>query len=146
MKKMLSIAALSIVLAAPAFAQDAKPVTGTTPAAPTAVKPDAGKVMTPGTTGMVKSPAEIAAEAAKAAAAKPAMPAAATPAAAPVTPPVAGKTVEAPKTDAKPMAVGAPKMDDKKMEAPKADAGKIAAPVAPAATPAMPAPADVKKQ
>ena len=45
------------------------------------------------------------------------------------------KKVEAPKVDTKPMAAGAPKVEDKKMDAPKT-----------AAQPAIPAPADVKKQ
>ena len=151
MKKMISIAALAVVLAAPAFAQEAKPAITPAPAAPAAVKPDAGKVMAPMTTGQLKSPADIAADAAKAAAAKKAdAPKVDAPkvdtgkAMAPAaTPPVmTDKKTEAPKVDVKPMGVGAAKID-----APKTDAAKTAMPAAtPATPPAVTLPADVKKQ
>ena len=146
MKKMISIAALSLVIAVPAFAQDAKPATGAmAPAAPMAAKPDAAK------TGDVKataptapviaqtapaattpaSPAMKPGDAPKVDASKTAQPAAApAPAAAPV---MTDKKAAAPMVDTKPMAIGAPKMDDKKLDAKTGAANTTA-------------PADVKKQ
>lgn len=160
MTKMLSIAALSLFIAAPVFAQDAaKPVVGATPVAPIAAKPDAAKVTAP-VTAQVTAPVTVPATAPGAKPADVKAPAAPVTAqtTAPVTAPAAAvvktgeapkmdagkpaapaavtapamtdKKTEAPKVDVKPMGVGAPKVDDKTIVAPKADAGKTAAPVA----------------
>ena len=164
MKKMISIAALTLVMAAPAFAQDAKPAIGSIPAAPIAAKVDAGKVIAPvaqtttpavvapsAKIGDVKAPvtAQVTTPAVSAPVAKigdvkapvtaqvttPTVPSTTPAMKAVETPKIdAGKTVEAPKTDVKPMAVGAPKIDDKM--APKVEAGKTAAPATATTTPA----------
>jgi hypothetical protein len=154
MKTMISFAAMTLVLAGSAFAQDVKPTAPVTGAP--AVKVEAPKTLTAPVAGTVAPTGKV--EAPKVTApAVGTMPVApvvggkveapkvvTTPATSPVAP-IAPKA-EAPKVEApkaavtpsvlpKPMGVGA--ADDKKADAPKVDAGKVMAPAAtaPAVTP-----------
>jgi competence protein ComEA len=126
MKKLISAAVLSLVLAGPAFAQEAKPVV---PAAPAAVAPAAPAAATPAAPAAA---APAAAVAPKPAAALPATTPAAAAAAAPAVPAAAataaGKAVEAVKSAVMPAKPATPVAATPVAAAPAAVAPAKAAP------------------